>query len=892
MQAHPLLNANNVVGVNSFPVQMIPLKEKKKPEYGEQMMNTLEGIGRMQFFKNMALEENVRMCDGEFLTHQYEDTQENQFVDLLQAVQKEFKTSKKLRHFDFLNQIIETLLGELDTHPDTFNVEAKGEAVINAREKEKADLLLEYIMQEVMADINRKMEAQGYNLNKTDFTSQEEQQAYTQEIQQVQQAMTPAEIQYYIDNQWSHIAEKWATIQLDVDKARYDLTSKERLEFKSFCQVGKCFRHFYLTPTGFDQETWDWRNVFYQKTKSQLYPEQGSYIGRSIFMTIADLIDRDGNILTGEQLEQLRGIIDSDGNKITPKDWFGNKINYLTPMGMPYGQRVPTNNADFLNLLPQVSNTSNIASLGLFLHEDIDYNAYINNIVLYTEGYWKSQEQLFRLHWINPTTRQPEIIIVDETFNMPDYITVTKGTLFNKDQELNTAESTWVNVIMKGKKVTPLNGQSTLPSPIVYGVGKAEFQGKGEANIYGCSFPVVGQEDSNPIVNKIKPFQIAHNMFLNQAWLIAEEEILPFLVLDPNMMHKDKDWGGEEAFSKWWESVKSMRTAMIETRPHMTNGANVGNQYPQIMDLDVSKRLDSRLQLAQAMKALGLEQIGFNPQRMSQVNPYETAQNVQTALQGSYAQTASIFYNFYNYKRRCLQKDLDFAQFVQATDRDFTIMATKSDQTKTWLKLNGLELLTVDLHVYVLNTQEHARKLELVRRLGIENNTLLTKLSDRIEMATTDSVQAIKAIIKISEEETMKQQQQAQQLEQQKLEQAIQMQREQQAFEAQQAKLDRDAKHEDVYVATFGYAKNNTVDNDNSGVADLLEYEKFNQQASKDADANTIAQNKQQLEQQKLAQQQKQHQDTMAQKDRELLNDKELGLMKIKQAAIQGNTKD
>lgn len=893
MQPHPFVS-NSVIGVNSFPSQMISLAEKKKPEYGERMMNVLEGIGRMQYFQNMALEENVRMCNGEFLTHQYEMSEENQFIDLLQAVQQEFKTSKKLRHFDFLNQIIETLLGELDTHPDTFNVEAKGEAVISQREKDKANMLLEYILQDVQKDINAKLEAQGYDLNKTDFQTEEEAQAYQQEVSQAAQAMTPTEIQYYMDNQWSHIAEKWANIQLDDDKSKYDLPTKERNEFKQYCQVGRCFRHFYLTATGFNQETWDWRQVFYQKQKdSNKYPEDGSYIGRSIFMTIADVIDKYGHILSGKHLDELKSVLDNQGTKSQPTDLFGNTINYVSPEGMPYGQRIPTNNADFLNLLPQVSNTGNMAN-AYFLNGEmgLDFGSMVNNIVLCTEAYWMGQKQLFRLHWINPETRQAEIIIVDETFNMPDYVQVRKGTLFNEDQELNTAESTWINVVMKGKKLTPISGQTKLMKPIVFDVGEAEFQGKGDANIYGCSFPVVGQEDNNPIVHKIKPFQIAHNMFMNQAWLIAEEEILPFMVMDHNIMHKDKDWGGEEGLSKWWDSIKYMRTALVETRPHMTNGANIGNQFPQVMDLDVSSRLDSRLKLAQAMKFMGLEQIGFNAQRMAEISPYETNQNVQNAVQGSQAQTSSIFFHFYNYKRRCLQKNLDFAQYVQVRNKDFTVSATKSDQTRAWLTLNGTDLLLVDLHVYVINTQEQARKLEMIRRLAIENNTLVTKLSDRIEMATSDSVQTIKELIKVSEEETQKQLESQQQLEQQKLEQALQLQREQQAFEASENEKNRQAKHEDVYMATFGYAKNNLSDSDQSGTLDLLEYDKFNQKAATDLDKNNISRDKQQLERDRLVQQERQHQAEMAQRDRELSSDEKIQLLKIKQAKIQGNTKD
>jgi hypothetical protein len=90
-------------------------------------------------------------------------------------------------------------------------------------------------------------------------------------------------------------------------------------------------------------------------------------------------------------------------------------------------------------------------------------------------------------------------------------------------------------------------------------------------------------------------------------------------------------------------------------------------------------------------------------------------------------------------------------------------------------------------------------------------------------------------------------------------------------------------------MTTFGYAQNNLSDADNNGSLDILEYEKNNQKAISDGNKNNIAMNKQMLDKQKLAQQQTEHKDKLYQNALKMRNEKELALLKIKQAKVQGD---
>ena len=146
---HPFLNSGYSASLgNNFPPQMLPLS-KKDDDWRKRNMDCLEAIARIQYWENLPMMENYKMLHGEFLSYQYEDVDENKYIDLLQYVREKFEVPKRVRHFDFISQVVNALVGELDGNPDIFRVVAKGEAIEEARERERTRLLNEYITQKI-----------------------------------------------------------------------------------------------------------------------------------------------------------------------------------------------------------------------------------------------------------------------------------------------------------------------------------------------------------------------------------------------------------------------------------------------------------------------------------------------------------------------------------------------------------------------------------------------------------------------------------------------------------------------------------------------------------------------------------------------------------------------
>lgn len=127
-------------------------------------------------------------------------------------------------------------------------------------------------------------------------------------------------------------------------------------------------------------------------------------------------------------------------------------------------------------------------------------------------------------------------------------------------------------------------------------------------------------------------------------------------------------------------------------------------------------------------------------------------------------------------------------------------MYTKSDASREFIRMTGTELLLRNMHVYVVNSQELLRQMELIRSLFINNNTTNASTLDLVEIMTAYSPAAIKAkLMEVQEKKDSKEQEQ------------MQMMKENQQQQAQVAQMQEDkedARNQDdnrtkVQVATI-----------------------------------------------------------------------------------------
>lgn len=861
-----------------LPPQMLP-KSQKTERWGMDCMDALESIGRVSFVDNLRLVENYEMVKGKFIYQHYIERED--YADLITHLTKEFELPSHLRHYDIISQVINTLSGEYQKRPDVFRVKGFDEQTTNNFIRRKTDLMIEWYMNELNGYITEKLQSEGLDPNRQDFNSPEEAQQYQELIQERTRVLTPPEIEQYMSTTWMDEAEIWAQYQMEKDKQKYKLDEKEKVEFEDMLIADRCFRHFYITPYGYNQETWNPINTFFHKSPDITYVENGDYVGRVFYLSIPEIINRYGYKMTEKQISILEKF---------KRDNYKSRVATMGESYLGFNSSVPNQVPGTIAPFADYSQYKAVKDLVGFdptnpvvtpdeailysINKDNSFRYDSTLIFQVTEGYWMSQEKRGKYVYPDSETGKPLVMIVDETFDPKKIpgLKVLESSFMEAGEELqlNTLTWTWVNVCYKGIKINSrfLN----ISEPIYLDIGPNDFQFKGDTNLYGAKLPVCGQIFNNrnsvsmSLVDLMKPHQIGYNVSMNQLYEIMQREIGRFMLMDMNFIPSGKDWGGEKNFERLMLVAKQLGIAPVDGSPSNIKGSNFAHFQP--VDLDESARMISRLNIAEAFENFALKQVGITPQRLGTVLASETATGVQQAVNQSYAQTESYFTNFSNYKRRCMQMGLDIAQFVQSQEQDITITYTKSDLTRAFLKTVGTELLLREFDVYVSNSQEVIRQLETARQFFMNNNTTNATSDDIMTVIMSNSPAEIRAQMKAStkkaQELAEQQQNIQQQMQQQQIEAQQQIELQKQQFEAQQNELDR---ANNRYIAEIKAVGVGTVktgpDADRSGIPDVLEIQKFNLELDKHSEDIVLkrdqertkqleSQNKQDLENRKL----------------------------------------
>jgi hypothetical protein len=768
-------NFNSLV----MPPQMVSLSDKMKDDrlWGKKCMDTLEQVAYTQIQGNYKLVENYEMVKGQFIpTHYFGD---EGYQSMLTQLSSELELPNYLRHYDIISPVLNTLSGEFQKRPDLFRIKAWDENNKNEYLTKKTELIKNFISSIIEKQVNDKLIEQGIDTNQQ-FQSQEEADKYEEFKNTIRTALTPPEIEEYMTTEFRTAAEIWAECVLDMDKERFSLDEKEKVEFEDMIISDRCFRHFYITGKGYEQETWNPVNVFYHKSDETIYIEDGDYVGRQFYGTPSDIIDRYGFRMKKSQIEMLEKFKENNDRRWNETPGSGYVYqNYMFPFkgyqgwdivnkGMgatdpssPYGiPKIPDNFFDSFG--------SNMYSekLGMFL---------------ITEGYWMSQKKIGLYTYFDEELGIVTSTLVDENVILPDDIIVIDEIEEGSEEEnINTIAWTYVNEVWQGVKINVRNADVTdehNTDAIYLDLQPLSFQFKGDINPYNAKLPVCGQifsvrnSKSASLVDLMKPYQIGFNVAMNQVYQMMEKEIGAFMVMDVNMFPDSKDWGGEDAWEKWMLIAKNLGMLPADTSPANTKGASAaaGGQFPKILNLDLAAQFTSRINLAQIFKKFALEQIGFNDYRLGNFNQSSTATGIEEGQQRSFAQTESYFTNFYNYLKRCKRMNLDIAQFVQAKDADITFNYVKSDLSTAYIKIAGTDLMGSDLHVFVTNSQEHLRQLEASRQLGLQNTTQMTE-DNLLELITSNSLSSIKKKIKDGVKKRQEKEQQALDMQQQQTE--------------------------------------------------------------------------------------------------------------------------
>lgn len=825
---------NLTVSGLSLPPQMIPVKQKKD-KWKKLNLDILENIGISQISEKGKLLENYEMLKGKFIFKHYIEDEEYQ--DLVGLLTTEFNIPSRLRHYDIISQVVNTLLGEMQKRPDIFTVKCFDEGTKNRFVADKTQLLLKYVTSEIENWVELKLAEEGLTLEGQQFESEEEQQQFINQVESRKKELTPEEIDRFMATQWTESAEIWANAVLQLDEQRFDLKDKKAVEFLDMLASDQCYRHFYLTGTGYAQETWNPLSVFSSVHGDNNETEKGEYVGRITYMSFAEVIDRFGHKMTEQQIASLEKFRKNEYDGSTDKyEEFGAKDRVIPYLNYPEHKQM----TQILGRDPLAPNDHTRA----VILDEMDYTGYELGKCRVTEAYWMSQKMIGKFCFYDMETGQIRHIIVDESFDLKLFpgVKEVKGTFNEEYKQLpNTIVWTYINEVYKGVKISIVGGESD--SDLYIDIGPNEFQAKGDLELYGAKLPVVGgifngrNGESMPLVSLMKPHQIGYNVSMNQTYEIMQREKGRFMLMDVNAIPSDKDWGGPRNYERFMMIAKELGIAPVDASP--ANTKNSSFAHYQVIDMDESARMLNRLKIAETFENFALKQVGITPQRLGSVAASETATGTQQAVNQSYAQTETYFTKFYSYVKRCMTMNLDIAQFCAVGEKDITLTYTMSDLSRGFIKINGNQLTGKMFGLYVVDSQEVKRQLETVRQLFLNNANTGALPEDMVTAIVSNSIAELQTQLKASrikkEKEVQAQREHEQQMQQQQIQAAQEANEKQIAKEDERLDKELAVRVQIAEINQMGRLNQGLgSDTDGDGIYDVLQLQQMNQQIGRD----------------------------------------------------------
>jgi hypothetical protein len=866
------------MGTLTQPIQFLPEKEKND-EWRAHNLDWLEFQGMKQLRRNARrLMKNYKLSKGIIDKTDYIVEDDNEMADIIDTLTKEDTTALELKFYPIIPNVVNVLCNEFSKRSSRIMFRAVDDNSYNEMLDQKRGMIEEVLMSQAQQKMMFKMAEQGIEME-----SEEAQQMMSEE-----NLKSLPEIEEFFRKDYRSMIEEWATHQMAVDEERFKLQELEEMGFKDMLITDREFWHFKMNEDDYEIELWNPMLTFYHKSPDVRYISQGNWVGKMDMMSVSDVIDKFGWMMTQEQLESLETIYPVRSAGYALQGYQNDGSYYDASRSHEWNTQMPSlQYRQFMSVYDTKFGTGDIVEWILSDSEDtVDFGK--SHLLRVSQIYWKSQRKVGHLTKISEIG---EIVqdIVDESYKITD--TPEYNTLLYKQKSKDNLifgehiDWIWINETWGGIKIGPnrpafwgMNNPGGI-NPIYLGLhggkpGRMPFQFKGDATLYGCKLPVEGavfgdrNARSISLVDLMKPFQIGYNIVNNQIADILVDELGTIILLDQNALPRHslgEDWG-KNNLGKAYVAMKNFQMLPLDTS--ITNTENALNfQHYQVLNLEQTNRLLSRIQLANYFKQQAFEVIGLNQQRMGQqIAQQQTATGVEQAMNASYAQTEQYFIQHSdNLMPRVHQMRTDLAQYYHSKKPSIRLQYITSMDEKVNFQMNGVDLLMRDFNIFCSTKTNSRAIMEQMKQLAMSNNTTGASIYDLGNIIKSESIAELTGVLKGAEEKTNSQRQAELQQQQQMQQELIESQeREKQMdlqFKAEQANLDRQTEVLVAEIRAAGYGSAVDINkNEQSDYQDALNkiqqqgnyQQTMNFKREQEINKNSISQEQLRLKQEEL----------------------------------------
>ena len=796
------------------PTQFLPAK-KKTDQWAAWNLDWLEVEG-LEYLRKTSrkLLKNYKLAKGIIDKTDYIVEEDNEYKDLMDVLTKSDDSALELKFYPIIPNVVNVLTGEFSKRFSKVQFRAVDDLSYNEMLESKRKVVEENLLMDAKSKIVFEMIKMGL-----DPQSDEAKEKLNPD-----NIKTLPEIEDFFSKDYRSLVEEWASHQLKVDEERFKMHELEERAFKDMLITDREFWHFKMMEDDYEVELWNPVLTFYQKSPDTRYISDSNYVGKCEMMTVADVIDTYGYLMSEAELKSLEKIYPTKNSKYPIQGYQNDGTFYDPTRSYEWNTNSPS-----LGYRQFVSNWESSVNGGndivkMILNEGEDISVWgERNMLRVTTVYWKTQRKVGHLTRVleNGSITSK---VVDENFKLTE-TPVYNTKLFkqkNRDNLLygEHIDWIWINEVWGGVKIGPnlpstWKQTSTELNPIYIGInqtkpGRVPFQFKGDSNLYGCKLPVEGRvfsdrnTRSTSLVDLMKAFQVGYNMVNNQIADILVDELGTVIMFDQNALPRHsmgEDWG-KNNMAKAYVAMKDFGMLPLDTSITNTENATNFNHY-QTLNMEQTNRLMSRIQLANYFKGQAFEAIGINPQRLGQEISRQTATGVQQAVQSSFAQTEMYFIQHSdNLMPRVHQMRTDLSQYYHSNTPSVRLNYISSEAEKVNFQISGTELLMRDFNIFCTTKTNHRAILDQLKQLAIQNNTSGASIYDLGSVIKAESIAEVTDILKDSEKK-MKEEKQAQMKQQQEMQQQqLQAQAQEKAQEREFKKAENDAERKkDITVA-------------------------------------------------------------------------------------------
>lgn len=813
----------NRMGSLTQPIQFLP-RDQKDEEWTNNNLDWLEWQGLKQLRRNARrLMKNYKLGKGIIDKSDYIVEEDNEMKDLVETLAQEDASAMDLKFYPIIPNVINVLVAEFAKRNSKVTFRGVDEYSYNEQLEQKNEQVSQVLLAQAQQKLQAKLMEAGMDPNDPQM----------QEQLSPENLKTLPEIQSFFNKNYRSAAEQWASHQHEVDTDRFGMDELEERGFRDSLIADREFWHFQMGEDDYNIELWNPVLTFYHKSPEVRYISQGNWVGKIEMMTVADVIDKYGYLMTQQQLESLEAIYPVRSAGYPLQGYQNDGSYYDATKSHDWNTNMPSlAMRQFTSMWDNASHGGDIVSWINGQTEDYT-DMGMAFLLRTTTAYWKSQRKFGHL------TKVDEAGIVTTDIVDESYI-VTDKPLYNNILIKNKTKDTlifgehidwiWLNEVMGGVKIGPnhpsfwgMNNQGGV-NPMYLGIqqnkiGRLKFQFKGDDSLYGCKLPVEGavfsdrNTRSTSIVDLMKAFQIGYNMVNNQIADILVDELGTVVAFDHNALPQhsmNEDWG-KGNLAKAYVAMKNFQMLPLDTS--ITNTENALNmQHFQVMNLEQTNRMLSRVQLANYFKQQAFEIVGITPQRLGQqIGQTDTATGVEQAVAGSYAQTEMLFIQHSDYLMpRVHQMRTDLAQYYQSTKPSLRLQYMTSADERVNFEINGTTLLLRDINVYCTTKANHRAIIEKMKNLAINNNTAGASIYDLGTIMQSNTMGELTTVLKATEKKTNDIRQEeannAQQMQQAQIEAAVkdkQMQLDHESLEKEKDRR-RDILVAEIKAAGFG----------------------------------------------------------------------------------------